>query len=173
MPRTFIPFALALGLAATPVLAEQGTGTVSQQEARQAADLIAKKFETFYNAGDAAGIAKLFTDDGTYVAPNGMVLTDHQMMEKAVSGRIKAGWTKETIKVMEAHPAGEDVWLLGEYTILGTAENDGKQIGGYFTDVLTRKANDWYIRLLIANLKPVQDVTGMASQTSSGVTPPK
>ena len=172
MLRTFISSVLALGLAATPVLAQQGAATVSEQEARQAADLIAKKFETFYNAGDAAGIAKLFTDDGIYVAPSGTILADHQMMEKAVSGRIKAGWTKETVKVMEAHPAGQDVWLLGEYTIVGTAENAGKQIGGYFSYVLTRKANDWQIRMLIANLKPTQDVTGMAA-TASGGAPPK
>lgn len=173
MRSTFVSLMLAIGLAASPTLGVQAADTVSEQEARQAANLIAKKFETFYNAGDAAGVAQLFTDDGIYVVPSGTVLTDHQMMEKAVSARIKAGWTKENVKVIEAHPADQDVWLLGEYSILGTSENDGKQISGYFVDVLTRKSGDWHIRMLIANLKPAQDITGMATATSSGVTPPK
>ncbi len=63
MRRTLVPSMLVICLAA-PVLAQQGP-VVSEQDARQAADTISRKFETAYNAEDAAGIASLFADGGT------------------------------------------------------------------------------------------------------------
>lgn len=171
MRRTLVPSMLVICLAA-PVLAQQGP-VVSEQDARQAADTISSKFETAYNAGDAAGIASLFADGGTYLTPGGTVLSDRQAMEKAVAGRIKAGWTKETVKVTGAHAAGDSVWLIGEYTIMGTGQNSGKQIGGHYAEVLTRAGTEWRISMLIGNLTPSQDITGMAASSVTGTTLPK
>jgi hypothetical protein len=42
----------------------------------------------------------------------------------------------------------------------------GKQIGGNFATVLTREGPQWRIAMLIGNLKPVRDVTGMAGATA-------
>jgi len=139
---------------------------VSEQAAREAAESIAKQFETAYNAGNPAGIANLFAPGGVYLTPGGTMLSNRQEIEKAVAGRINAGWTKETVKVIDAHPAGNEVWLIGEYTIAGTGQNSGKQIGGHYAQVLTREGPDWRLRMLIGNLKPTQDVTGMAAATS-------
>lgn len=171
MLRALMPSAFVICLATGPVLAEGPT--VSEQDARQAADSSAKKYETNYNEGNAAGIANLFADGGIYLTPGGTALTSRQEMEKAVAGRIKAGWTKETVRVTEAHAAGDSVWFVGEYSIAGTGQASGKQIGGYFAEVLTRNGSDWRIRMLIGNLKPTQDVTGMAAATAPSAAPPK
>lgn len=160
MRRTLIPSVLAICLAG-PVLAQQGPA-VSEQEDQQAANTISKNFETAYNAGDGAGIASLFADGGTYLTPGGKVLSDRQAMEKAIAGRIKAGWTNETVKVTAAHAAGDAVWAIGEYAIMGTGQNSGKQIGGHFAEVLMRSRPEWRFIMLMANLTPSQDVTGMA-----------
>lgn len=170
--RTLTPSLVFICLAAGPVLAQQSP-VVSEQDARQAADSMAKKFATAYNAGDAAGIANLFADGAIYLTPGGTVLSDRSAMEKAVAGRIKAGWTNETVKVTAAHAAGDSVWLIGEYAIMGTGQNSGKQIGGHFAEVLTRAGADWRISMLIGNLTPSQDITGMATSSAQAGASPK
>ncbi len=171
MRRTLIPSMLVLCFAG-PVLAQQEPA-VSEQDAQQAANTISKKFETAYNAGDAAGIASLFADGGTYLTPGGTVLSNRQAMEKALAGRMKAGWTQETVKVTGAHAAGDAVWAIGEYSIMGTGQNSGKQISGHFAQVLTRSGPEWRFIMLMANLTPSQDITGMAAPSATGITPPK
>jgi hypothetical protein len=101
---------LAALCASGPALAQQ-SGAVSEQAAREAADTAAKQFERAYNAGNPAGIVALFTRGGVYLTPGGTMLSDPQDIEKAVAGRIKAGWTKQTVKALDAHPAGEAVGL--------------------------------------------------------------
>lgn len=156
---------LATLCAAGPVLAEQA-GTVSEAEAKQTAAKIAQAWDNAYNAGKPADIVALFVRDCVYLTPGGTMLTNHQDMEKALTARQQAGWTKETIKVVEARPTGSDVLSIVDYVILGTGPNDGKQIGGYAALLLTREGSDWHIKLVAANLKPVQDVTGMAAATA-------
>ena len=121
---------------AGPVLAQQDH-TVDQT-AQQAAKSLTKKFVTAYNAGNATGVASLFTEDATFLTPGGTVASDRQAIEKAIAAKIKAGWTEETAKVAEAHAAGDAVWSIGEYTIKGTDQNSGKQIGGHYAEVLTQ-----------------------------------
>ena len=160
------PIAPILVLCATGAALAQQNAAVSEQAAHEAADTIAKQFAAAYNAGNPAGIATLFAQGGIYLTPGGTALTDRQEIEKAIAGRMKTGWTKEAVTVTEAHPAGNEVWSIGQYAIAGTGQNSGKQIGGYYVDVLTREGSDWRFRMLIANLKPTQDVTGMAAATS-------
>ena len=100
-------------------------------DAKKAAETISSQFASEYNNGNPAGIAKLFAKDGVYVTPAATVLRDQEEMAKAIGARQKAGWTKEVIDVVEAHPIGNDVWGLVTYDIAGTGSADGKHIGGY------------------------------------------
>jgi ketosteroid isomerase-like protein len=140
------------------------TSAALDQEAWQIAEVMANKFQTAYNVGDVAAIANLFVDNAYYFTPGGTVLYgwDRQAIQRAFAARIRAGWTKEVVKITEAHSAGEAVWVTGEYVISGTGENQGKQIDGYFAQVITRSGREWRFRIVIANLKPKQDVTGMS-----------
>jgi len=140
------------------------TSAALDREAWQIAEVMATKFQTAYNVGDVAAIANLFVDNAYYFTPGGTVLYgwDRQAIQRAFAARIRAGWTKEVVKITEAHSAGEAVWVTGEYVISGTGENQGKQIDGYFAQVITRSGGEWRFRIVIANLKPNQDVTGMS-----------
>ena len=148
--------------AVSPVYAQ--TSAASDQEAWQIAEVMAKKFQAAYNMGDVASISNLFMDNAYYFTPGGTVLYgwDRQGIQRAIAARIRAGWTKEIVKVTEAHSAGEAVWVTGEYGISGTGENEGKQITGHFAQVITRSGGEWRFRLVIANLKPSKDITGMS-----------
>jgi hypothetical protein len=63
------------------------------------------------------------------------------------------------------------VWVTGEYGISGTGEHEGKQITGYFVQVITRSGGEWRFRLVIANLTPSQDITGMSGVQSIAKSP--
>jgi ketosteroid isomerase-like protein len=155
-------FLLATTAVAILCAADAPRAQTTDKAALEALEATAARFQSAYNAGNPAGIAALFAKGGVYLTPAGTLLTDPQAMEKAVDGRIKAGWTKETVKATAAHAAGDQVWGYGEYTLAGTGANEGKQIGGGYAMVLSRDSGDWRINMLIGNLKPTQDVTGMA-----------
>src|SRR4051812_8896348 len=149
------------------------TSVASDQEAWQIAEMMANKFQTAYNMGDVATIANLFVDNGYYFTPGGTVLYgwDRQAIQRAIAARIRAGWTKEVVKITEAHSAGEAVGGTGEYGISGTGQNEGKQISGYFAQVITRSGGEWRFRLVIANLTPAQDITGMSDVNGNARSP--
>jgi uncharacterized protein (TIGR02246 family) len=163
--RALAASALAALCVAGPARAQQAPA-VSEQAAREAAEAVIQRFAAEYNSGNAAGVAALFAQRGVLLTAGGTMVTGRQDIERAFAGRLKAGWTKETIKVAEAHPAGEAIWAIGDYAIAGTGPNSGRQIGGYFAEVLEREGAEWRFRMLIGNLRPAQDVTGMAAASS-------
>jgi ketosteroid isomerase-like protein len=120
---------------------------VSEQAARDAADTVARHFESTYNARSSAGVADLFAKDGVYLAPGGTILTNRRSIEQAIAGRMKAGWTKAAITVFNAHPAGDSVWVIGEYVTAGSGQNSGKETGGYYAEVLTRERPEWRLSM--------------------------
>jgi hypothetical protein len=44
--------------------------------------------------GDAAALAGMFTQDGVFNAPSGAVVKGREAIERALAGRMKAGWTR-------------------------------------------------------------------------------
>jgi uncharacterized protein (TIGR02246 family) len=124
------------------------------QDAKKTADDFATKWVAAYDAGDAAALAALFTADGVFNAPSGAVLKGRDAIEKALAGRIKAGWTKETVTTTDAEMAGTAVWAAGEYGLVGSGEQAGKQSGGHFGWVLVRDGDAWRAAMLTANVTP-------------------
>ena len=163
--KKVVAFLLMGGAMAGGALADPAT--IEHSPAQKAATDITNKWATAYNADQPSAIADLFSQDGVYLTPGGTKLVEHRTISKAIESRIKAGWTNETVTVLDAHPAGDDVWLYGTFEIKGAGDNQGKAIGGYYTEVMTKEGSDWRILLLIANLKPTRDVTGMAAAAQS------
>jgi len=124
------------------------------QDAKKTADDFATKWVAACDAGDAAALAALFTADGVFNAPSGAVLKGRDAIEKALAGRIKAGWTKETVTTTDAEMAGTAVWAAGEYGLVGSGEQAGKQSGGHFGWVLVRDGDAWRAAMLTANVTP-------------------
>jgi uncharacterized protein (TIGR02246 family) len=124
------------------------------QDAKKTAVDFAAKWVTAYDAGDAAALAALFTQDGVFNAPSGAVVKGRDAIEKALAGRMKAGWTKETVTTTDAGLAGSAVWAAGEYGLLGSDEVAGKQSSGHFGWVLVRDGDAWHVAMLTANVTP-------------------
>lgn len=124
------------------------------QDAKTSAEEFATKWVTAYDAGDAAALAALFTQEGVFNAPSGAVCKGREAIEKAFAGRIKAGWTKEMVSTTEEGAAGNAIWAAGDYTLLGSGDAAGKQTGGHFGWVLVRDGDAWRIAMLTANVAP-------------------
>jgi uncharacterized protein (TIGR02246 family) len=124
------------------------------QDARKTADEFAAKWVKAYDAGDAASLAGLFTADGVFNAPSGAVVKGRNAIEKALAGRMKAGWTKETVTTTDAGAVGNAVWAAGEYGLTGSGEVAGKQSGGRFGWVLVHEGDVWRVVMLTANVTP-------------------
>jgi len=101
------------------------------EDARKTADDFARNWVAAYDAGDAAALAALFTADGVFNAPSGAVIKGREAIEKALAGRIKAGWTKETVTTSDAGAAGSAVWAAGDYALQGSGEVAGKESGTF------------------------------------------
>jgi SnoaL-like protein len=86
---------VAMNLRRLLILIIVSTSCVSAyaQDAKKTADDFASKWVAAYDAGDAAALAALFTQDGVFNAPSGAVLKGRDTIEKALAGRIKAGWS--------------------------------------------------------------------------------
>ena len=93
------------------VLLVVGTSSFSAyaQDAKKTADDFATKWVTAYDSGDATALAALFTPDGIFNAPSGAALKGRDAIEKALAGRIKAGWTKERVTTSDAGAVGTAV----------------------------------------------------------------
>lgn len=122
------------------------------QDAKIAANDFAAKWVAAYNAGDAAGLAALFTPDGVFNAPSGVVVKGREAIEKALGGRMKAGWTTESVTTTDAGAAGNAVWASGDYALTGSGEAAGKTSGGHFGWVLVREGDAWRVAMLTANV---------------------
>jgi uncharacterized protein (TIGR02246 family) len=124
------------------------------QDASKAGEDLGKKWVAAYNAGDAAAIAALFTPDGVFIPASGVVLKGPEAIKNALAGRMKAGWTKETVDVTEGGAAGDAAWAIGDYALIGSGENEGKQLGGKFGETLVHDSDGWHFRMLVANSIP-------------------
>jgi len=145
---------MKLRLLALTVLMVGSVFPARAQDAMKVADELGAKWQAAYNSGDAAAIAALFTTDAVFNAPSGAALSGHEAIEKAIGGRIKAGWTNETVTVKQASMMGNVLWAVGDYAITGSGENAGKQTGGKFGEVLVRDGDAWHIVMLTANTAP-------------------
>jgi len=174
MLRGFYYSVAVVACCATSALGQQAGG-LSEADAKQAASMISKAWDDAYNAGDPHAIAALFGPDGVYLTPAGTMLKNPQDMEKALAARQKAGWTKESIKVVDAHAVGDRVSAIVEYTLFGSGPNAGQKIGGYAAELLSRSGSDWRFDLVAANLAPtpnlIPDVTGMTGVTGDNCVP--
>ncbi len=92
----------------------------------------------FYNAGDAAKVASLYTDDGYYLSAH--ILAHGRPAIQAYWERgIKAGGHIDFIKPLTLYYAGDLAYCAGTYQ----ATNSGATVDGRILIVLRRVNSKW------------------------------
>ncbi|MBV8094018.1 MAG: SgcJ/EcaC family oxidoreductase [Acetobacteraceae bacterium] len=145
MKRNLVRGALFLlvGLAA-PALAQQDAA----ERPHQVVDALTTKLAQAYNSHDAAGVASLYTEDGVYITPEGIV-QGRDAIRKTIEDELKTGGNL-TIKVSLARAYGDAIWSAGEWSEAYSGESDH----GYWSYVVVRQGDDYKIRYDTYNIGP-------------------
>ena len=152
MLRSLTVIVMLLLAPALPTAA-QTVDSGSEQAVRQSIEAICRHWEAGIAKQDPAAVAALFTEDGIFVTPGG-VLRDRQQIKTYYEGAFKQGWNNEVVTLDETHLAGNAAWAFGEYTLSGQGPTETLYRAGRWSMVFERDSDGWKIRLLIANVKP-------------------
>ena len=99
--------------------------------------------------GDAAGVAALYTSDGTLMPPGGPIVEGTSAITEAVSAMVGEGGVDLTLTTTEIHGAGETVTEVGNYTV---ATLDGTHVDhGDFVVVWRYVNGEWKLHRDIWN----------------------
>ena len=146
---------VVLMLLLCPVLpaAAQNVDPGAEQALRQSIESICRQWEATIAKQDSTAVAALFTADGTFVTPAG-VLPDRQAIKTFYENFFKQGWNNEVVKLDQAHLAGNAAWAFGEYRLSGQGSSGALSRAGRWSMVFARESDGWKIRLLTANVAP-------------------
>ena len=153
---------LALAGCAAPSKAPEGASSPPQDlnALRDAIQAREKEWSAAFHAGDAKGVAALYTEDAAQVQASGDWFRGRDGIAKAMQAQFDtlAVTAREDI-TEEVFPAGEYVVEIGRYSYQGTSKAGKKPLSGagrYM--VLWRKDADgaWRLHRDIGNEAPVK-----------------
>lgn len=83
------------------------------------------RWNAAFNSGDAAGVAALYTADGTVLPHTHTVVRGRDAIAEFWSGLISAGIKDHGIELLDAHESGEIAYANGKWWADGLGD-DGK-----------------------------------------------
>jgi len=112
----------------TPVAEEPVTEAPTQAEDIAAINAIPREYEAAYNAGDAAGAAAIFADDGVSMPPNEPAVVG----KEAIQSRYQSIFDEFTVQVTMSQEEVEAVgdWAFGRatYAVMQTPKAGGDTV---------------------------------------------
>ena len=148
--------ALALALAAcTPAPQQEAVPEgPSQAEVEAAVGQVREAYVAAQNAGDAAALAALFTDDAVLMPPNAPAVSGKEAIQSYLSSRIDQFSFELAASQAEAAAAGDWAFSRGTHTVKLTRKAGGKAVedSGKYLNTLTRQSDgSWKIARHIWN----------------------
>lgn len=142
---TIVPI-VAIGLA-MPASAQD----VSDQAARQAGESVVQAFNKASQAKDAAGLAALYSEDATYITPDGPVF-GRAAIQKLYEEDLKSV-TSEPAKLDRVIMLGDTVRSrTGSWSGVFHSPDGPVHVKGYWTTTDVREGDTWKIRLETYNM---------------------
>lgn len=96
-------------------------GTVAEgadtMETYRALEQIDVQWEEAANAGDAAAIAALYTEDGTLLPPNAEIAEGREEIQAVLQAYIDAGMTNVDFTRVKAGASGDLAYEVGRYSL--------------------------------------------------------
>ena len=80
-------------------------------------------FEAKFAAGDAAGVASLYTDDGQILPPNGEAMSGHEAIAAFWGGAMASGVAGITLTTVEVEQHGDTAIEVGTGEVLDADGN--------------------------------------------------
>lgn len=103
------------------------SGGASADTIRAAIDAANAKFVAAFNAGDAAGVAALYTMDAALLPPEESRVDGRTAIGTYWQGAIDAGITDLDLKAVEVLEAGDTAAEIGHWAMSIPAEDEGEE----------------------------------------------
>jgi uncharacterized protein (TIGR02246 family) len=107
------------------------TAFASSNSAREAIPAVNAEWAKAYNAGNAAGVSALYTDDAKLLPPNSDFVSGREAIAAVWQGLLDAGGKTVKLDMMELTPMGDTAVEVGTYDVMdaqGKAMDHGKYI---------------------------------------------
>lgn len=152
LPLTFAAvFAVAACQPAPEMAGDAGETSemagASAADAAAAVDDVRSNWLSAAETDDAAAVAALYTEDATYITPDGQVLEGRGAIQQALSQSLPMMSDLEITSSRDPMVSGDLAVDVGEYSSTMAAQGgDGMEAGGFYTVVLRRQADgSWKI----------------------------
>jgi uncharacterized protein (TIGR02246 family) len=123
--RSTRPLLLVAVLLAASAPAPFAADKADPTAVRKAIEAANAEFTKLFAKGDAAAVAKLYTEDGALFPPGQPILRGRKKIEEFWGGVIKSGVKSATLKTLEVEGLGDTAWESG--TVELTASAEGKE----------------------------------------------
>jgi uncharacterized protein (TIGR02246 family) len=117
-----------------------------------AIDAIRMAYMEAYNAGDAAGVAALFTSENAWYLPADGSANDGDGIEAAIAASLATGSPMATIETADTVVMGDYAVSRGNWMVEMTPEGaDPMSFGGNYMSSYLKAEGDWKINVLLTN----------------------
>jgi uncharacterized protein (TIGR02246 family) len=121
------------------------------QTTRQQLEQLRASFSERWNKQDAAGIAKLYTQDAVLMTGRAPYVKTGTQIEQNYTDNFKRGIIHNEAKIIQFIPLGADsVMTIGEYHLTGQGQTGPIKIDGHYSAVNVREGGAWKIQQLSA-----------------------
>ena len=145
MSRVRLAVAAAL-LAATPALADDSAAIGAQNAA----------FEQAFNAGDAAAVAALYTEDAVALPPGGPMVRGREAIQAMWQGALDGGFKDLALEAGELEVMGDTAWEMSTLSAAIAGENGETPFAGKYIVVWKKAGDDWLLHRDIWNASPTE-----------------
>ena len=114
---------------------------MSESSPEQIAAQFIGAWERAWNSSGVAATAQLYTEDSVLVG--GAIAVGRAAIESSLAMLYGAGWTKISIKLVNAREVDGVVLAACEFSATGSGTNDGKVLEGRSSHVLIRVRGTW------------------------------
>jgi uncharacterized protein (TIGR02246 family) len=112
-----------------------------KQSPEEIAHAFAIRWENVWNSQGAAATAELYTPDSVLVGA--AIGIGRPEIARLLSMLFQQGWTRISIKVVNAREVSEVVLVASEFTAVGSGPTAGKTLNGKSSHVLTCVGDTW------------------------------
>jgi ketosteroid isomerase-like protein len=115
------------------------------QDAEAIARAFAQSWQDLWNCGGAEAVSSLYAAESMLVGQT--ISSDRQTIQRVLQGLWAQGWTRMTIRVVNARALGEHVLAACEFEAGGTGSREGQTLRGHSSHVLVRSGETWLTAL--------------------------
>lgn len=127
----------------------QVKGTSGKPRPPKEIDAVNAQFMQAWSAGNADGIATLFTSDGVLMPPNAGSVRGHTGISDFFNSLMSSGTSTLKLETVEFESHGKSGHEIGKYTV--TDENGQNVDNGKYIAILKNNNGKWQISRFIYN----------------------